>query len=709
MKLYMDYETRSRANIKTQGLYNYAMHPSTEVICLAWAIDDGPVNLWYPPYFSALLKRGAKDSSQLLEINKAIVAADEIEAHNAAFERLITEFVLQRQTGGAIMPIPFLKWRCSAAHAAYLSMPRSLDGLCSALGADQQKDGGGYKLIQALSNPRANGTFCEDPKLLLEMGAYCVQDVKAERGASKMMPAWPASEVRIWQLDQIINDRGVPVDLDAVDKLAVAVAKAKAELLEEIKELADGEIKSTRQVAAALKWLSERGLDLPNLKKQTVLDALTRPDLLDEVVDFLHIRQSEGGSAVSKLKPFRTFSQEDGRARGLFLYHGAGTGRWAGKHIQPHNFPRDKFKDIKDAEGNIITSAEAQVEQVIAGNFFDGCHLVQVSRCLRGMICAKEDEKLTAVDFTGVEARVLAWLAGEHHILQAFREGRDTYKLAAASIYGVTYDQVTGEQRQIGKVAELALGYQGWAGAFLAMAIGYGVKLLDKATRAELAAEWEKGDIIVHPLDPDRFERIKTMFKTADGYVAACEEARAVEIVKPWRANRPATRALWYGLDAAAKQAVGSPGQAFQFAGVKFCVLRGYLFMRLPSGRNLAYYNPGFKDTTDKYGRERRVITFWGVDPKTKAWAEQTTYGGKLVENAVQGLARDLLVEAMFNAELLGYPVVMHVHDEFVTEVPEESAEAHLEIQEQMACVLPAWAEGLPMGAEGWTAKRYKK
>lgn len=690
MKLTLDFETRSHVNIRVKGAHAYAKSPTTEIICVAFKVDDGETLLYFPPYFSHILGRLEYDRHIRSLLLAAMTTATRIDAHNAQFERLIWQHVMIVEDPE--MPeIELERWFCTAAHAASLALPRSLGDVGVALNLPQQKSEDGTALIARLCSPH-DGAFHEDRESIWKLGLYCCQDVETEHALATVLPPFPSSERAVWQLDQIINDRGVPVDLESVAKLREQVAAEEENLFAEIEIITRGEIKSARQVEKSIGWLAGQGLVLPDLTKTTVADALKKGAPTPEAKRFLEIRQSLAKASVAKLAAFEAGSEADGRARGLFLYHGASTGRWAGRKVQPQNFVRDSYKTVLEVEMAVEGAAE-------------GCPIMNASKSLRGMICAKDGKKLLAVDFSSIEARVLAWGAGEHHVLKAFRDNLDLYKVAAQAIYGVPYELVTADQRQIGKVSELALGYQGWAGAFITMGEGYGVKLVDEGRRAQLTEQWKANEQVVHPLDVDRADFLHKFFHTPEAYIAACEEARAVEIVKPWRAARPATRAFWYGLEDAAKKAVTEPGAVYSFGPVKFKVQDKFLFMRLPSGRNLAYYEPMLEEKTDRYKRTKMVVTFMADDVKY-GWQRWSTYGGKLTENWVQAVSRDLLVHTMQCAEALDFDTVMHVHDELVCEMPDDS---RLQMLEQIARQLPVWAAGLPMGAAGWAAKRYKK
>jgi len=481
---------------------------------------------------------------------------------------------------------------------------------------------------------------------------YCIQDVEAEHSLSSSLYDLSDKELEIWQLDQKINDMGVYIDVDGAKNLIGKVEESEKELLKEITLITNGKVSSPRQVAVSIDWLSTYKVEVENLQKETVKDLL-KQDIPDNVKRFLQIRQSLGKSSVSKLKAMVNMADADNRIRGAFLFSGAHTKRWTGRGFQPHNFPRDTYSH-EDIE-SILTYDNETIELLYASVFHTA------SKCLRGMITVEKGNIFYCADFSAIEARVLAWLANEVKTLNAFREGKPIYKLAASDIFGVPIDKVSSYQRLVGKVSVLALGYQGYIGAFQSMAPTYGVHV---------------------------------------------EDERAAEIAMAWRKNNPNIVAFWKGIESAAKMAVKT-GRPHKYGMIKFGMRDKFLHMRLPSGNILSYYDPEIDTVTTKYGQVKEVISYMGVNPKTKKWERQLTYGGKLTENAVQGSARCLLAWAMLRADKAGYTISMHVHDEILSEVPKGfgSLEDFINIMSEV----PDWAKGCPLGAEGWEGIRYRK
>lgn len=648
MRLIIDFESRSRVDLRKRGAYVYAADPSTEIMCCAFKADNGPTCLWFPKG-TTLAMEDALGASRVLcadALAELVGDADELGAHNAQFERLMWREIMVKRHG--FPPQPTHRWRCSAARAAALALPRHLDGVGAALNLPIQKDKEGHKLMLRMCKPTKTGDWIEDAASIVRLAQYCVQDVETEHAVEQALPPLPESEERIWQLDQEINDRGVAIDIEGCKILNAEVAQAKIAFNAEIAELTNGAVTTPGQRDKIIDWLEGEGVEMEDMTKTSVTGVLeVLADMPESAAKrLLEIRQTGSLTSVAKLKAMVTLASADGRVRGSLLYYAATTGRWGGKGIQGQNLPRDSYK------------TEAEVEAVLLGAF-EGCAIKAASRCIRGMIIANEGKQLIASDYGAVEARVLAWLAGENHVLDAFRAGLDTYKVAAAAIYGVAYENVTKDQRQTGKTAELACGYQGWQGAWAKMAETTGCTIGDE-------------------------EEVKT-------------------IILAWRANRPATKNLWGGLEEAAVQTVIT-GKVHKYGKIMFGIKGPYLFMRLPSGRMLAYPFPE-TEKRDRYGKEVDVVTFMTTNSYTKKWERQSTYGGKLTENAVQAIARDLLCDAIINFDMLGLPVVLHVHDEIVIETAEDFLHSAENIMQQM----PAWAEGLPMAAEGWRAFRYRK
>ena len=667
-KLTIDFETRSAAPLKTCGAAAYAEHPSTEVICLALKCEGADPVIWYAGPFHAMVHALDWRSHFMLvgdeHMKSMIEDADIIEAHNAQFEYFIWKYVMPRY-GFKMFDVK--KLRCSAAKAAAFSLPRSLADACAAAGVDQQKDTEGYKLMMRLCKPRrprkedmtndpdwATRTYWhESPEEFLRLGQYCCQDVRAEEALSNAIPDLIEPEQKLWLLDLQINDRGIRVDAPAAEAILSCVSEHSEALEADFRRMTG--LASPRQRDATLGLLKQMGADMYGLTASDVDNALdTESD--PDIRKILFIRQSLSKSSTAKYKSMLGARNSDDRIRGCFMFHGAGTGRWTGKIVQPQNFPRGAFGDV---DGCIRLFENGDLEGI---DLLYGDPMVAASTCIRGMIVPEEGKDFVCADYSSIEGRVLAWLAGEESALSVYRSGFDPYKVAASEIYHVDYDAVTKAQRQIGKVAELALGYQGSVGAFNAMAANYGVSLSEDEVKG---------------------------------------------IVESWRASRPLTTTLWRELESAAFQAIENPKAVFEYRGTKFAVRGKFLAMRLPSGRCLWWAKPRLEEKEMPWGKIKRVIAVEGVNSLTRKWQTQYLYGGLLAENLTQATARDILVNGMFNVEKAGYPVVMHVHDEVLSEVPEGFGS--VEEFEKLMCTLPDWGKEIPMKAEGWRGKRYRK
>lgn len=680
-KLIIDFETRSRCELKTRGVYVYAEDPSTDIICMAAKWNDEDPVLWISPPFLTVLNPDGRTEGRaygLPLINadrmlQLIAKADEIHAHNAQFERVMWQYVMTGKYG--YPAIPMKKWRCTAAKAAYFALPRALGMACEALHLPQQKDQIGYRTMLKLCKPRSNGQWNEDPADFLVLFKYCIQDVVAEYTLDKALLDLPEKEQELYELDQKINDRGVAVDVESIKNLMYKVEEKERRLLMETQSITGGVVRSPKQVEATIQWMKSRGVIVDDLTKASVLTTLGTKIPAD-VKRLLEIRQAIAKSSVAKLDAMMRFANADGRVRGTLLYYGANTGRWAGKGIQPQNFPRESFLD-EDIQ-KVLYNGIHEVDQEY------GCTMTAASRCLRGMIWAGPGKTFLCMDFASIEARVLAWLAAEKETVEAFAKNEDLYKIEAGHIFKKKAADIDKAQRMIGKVAVLALGYQGWTGAFAAMAEGYGLDLLDRAA----LARYKEG-----PNKPTPEEEKEIL------------ERPIVEIIRAWRESHPRIVEFWRGVETAALLAVKTK-QPHEYGGIKYGVRGRFLHCRLPSGRLLAYCDPGTKIIKTKYGIQKEVISFWGMDSFTNKWCEQATYGGKLTENIVQAVARDLLAEALKRLDKAGFDICMHVHDEVMAE---EKDDKRIGLFEKLITEVPTWAAGCPIGAEGWSGRRYKK
>lgn len=662
MKLVIDMETRSRVDLKKCGVYVYAEDESTDILCIAVKVDDFTPKLWVDDLVHYATENLTISFERIYaeELNQLIKKADEIHAHNVQFERVMWIQVMVGRYN--YLEIPFYKWRDTAAKAAVFALPRNLDGACKALKLSHQKDMAGHRIMTKMCKPNNRGVWQEDPDDFIKLCEYCIDDVEAEYALDKALPDLTESELEIWRMDQLINDRGIYVDIEAIDNLMYKIKEKGKRLLEEVKDITDGKLNSTSQRNAMLVWLKENGLELPDLTKDTVAEVLKSVSAIyGKVRRLLEIRQSLAKTSVSKLQAMKRMACEDDRVRGTIIYYGANTGRFSGKGIQPHNYPSNAHSP--ETIDKILYSGLKGAEELT-----QSCIIQETSKCLRGMLTAAPGYDLICGDFKSIEAVILAWVAGEKSVLQAFRDGLDLYKVAAMDVYKGNYEDVTKEERFVGKTIVLACGYQGWIAAYKAMA-----------------------NEEINKMDDDEIS----------------------EIIGRWRNARVATVRFWRGIESAASETVRT-GKVHSYRGIKFGIRNNFLHCRLPSNRLLSYYNPKLADIVTKYDQEKRVVSFMGITSMSKKWERQFTYGGKLTENIVQALARDMLVEAMQRLERAGLKrIVLHVHDEIVCEILELGSVSERQMMqtefETVMSETPEWAEGCPIGVESWIGKRYRK
>jgi len=651
-ELHLDVESRSIVDLRKTGAHPYWMHEETHLWCACYCVDDEPIQDWLPgdPTPDA--------------VQQAVFEGWDIYAHNSQFEKLAWQHKLGPRHG---WPVPDPEqFHCTAAWAAAMALPRDLGGAAEAMGLPVTKDQAGRRLMLSMAKPRSKPgqplRWWDLPERIERLVAYCRTDVEVERALTKRLRALSENERKLFLLDAQINDRGVRVDLEKVQQASIIVKKALADLDREIGIRTRNAVTKATQAARLTQWLNEQGVDVESVDKVAVKSALTTvtdPNLRR----VLEIRQEAAKSSTAKLEAFQNRACADGRMRENLLFHGAATGRWSGKGAQLQNLPRPSLK-----QHDIEAAIDAMQSKDPAWLTLWGPPLSVVSDCLRGMIIADPGKELVMADFSAIEGRVLAWLAGEQWKLDAYRaydrgEGPDLYKLTAAGILGIPVEEVTGEQRQgQGKVPELFLGYGGGKGAFISGAALYGYHV---------------------------------------------EEERADEIKVAWRAQNPAIVQFWYDLDRAAMSAVRQPGRQFKAGRISYASAGNILWCRLPSGRLLSYVDPKIREVETPWGAMRDSVTYMGVDSVTRKWDRHKAYGGHWAENCCQAVARDVMAEAMLRVEQRGWPVVLTCHDEIISEVPAGTATA--EEYEAELCALPDWAEGLPLAAEGCVSRRYRK
>lgn len=684
--LHLDFETRSKVDIKKTGVSVYAMDPSTDAHCMAYAFGDEPVQLW------------KRDEPIPPEIENHILLGGLIYAHNAAFEQAIWRYVMHGRYG---WPLPDgEQWRCTMVMAYAMALPGALEHLGPALGTGFDKDMAGNRLMLAMAKPRkarkgedpSKTYWRESPEDFDRLFSYCRDDVEAERAADKRLVRLRPSEQAFWHLDQRINLRGVHVDVELAKRSRAIVEAHTAALDKEMAQVTDYEVSSCSNVNQLKVFLKSRGVQLgekldkekmiyvETLGKDTIDEILARQDVDAASRRALELRREGGKASVDKIEALLNGLGPDGRARDLIQFHAANTGRAGGRRFQPQNILRpDEDFDIDGAIDVILKNDTRKAMDILDAMY--GTPITCVSYTLRGMINAPAGKKIVAADFSNIEGRVLAWLAGEKNKLQAFRDfdagtGPDLYKLMASNILGKPVADVSKLERQnYGKVPELACGFGGGVGAFQTMAQAYGIDMPDE---------------------------------------------QADEIKTGWRDANPAIVRFWRDLDDAAIEAVLHPGQRYDVGPVSFKVAGSFLWMRLPSGRALCYPYPKIMPVKTPWGEMRDALTFKTVpnvsnrkkivhadSSNTSKWARISTYGGALSENATQAMARDVLYEAQPRLEAAGYPIILHVHDENVSEVDEGFGSARE--YEQIMCEPLPWAPGLPLAASGFESCRYRK
>jgi DNA polymerase len=668
-------EGASKSGLSAVGAEVYALHPSTRVICLAW-----DKNLWRP------------EDSDPVELLERIKRGETLSAWNSTFERWVWRCCLPQWP-----EIPLRQIVDSSPRARTWSIPGSLAGAAKVMRLGAQKDTRGNALIRKFSIPR-NPTkgdpslvtlATDDPAAAREFEEYCLQDVEVETALSRVLPELSPFELRVWFLDQEINDRGIPVDAKAVDNACEILRQAARVLNAELAKLTGGNVTAASQTAKLLAWVNDPALE--NMQADTITEYLKR-DVLPAVRRALEIRQELGSTSTKKIWAFQNRTTAAGRLHGQLLYAGADrTARWAGRGTQPQNFPRGVSGWSTDKTEEFLQALECRDFMALQRRF--GNVLKCLASSLRGLICASEGHDLIGSDYTAIEAVVLAVLAGEQWRIDVFNGHGKIYESSASKITGTSLDEYAAyalhndahhPDRGLGKLAELASGYGGGVGAWMK----FGADTFFTPDRCEEYREqWEA-------------------YKHRDRHTL--QEFAIQKQVWAWREASPAIVSFWKGLEYAAMQAVKRPGESHAYRSIRYQVERDVLYCTLPSGRRLAYHEP--RIGPGKFGP---VIFYRGGNKdKDKGpigdWVQLNTYGGKLTENVVQAVARDILANALLNVEAAGYRPVMHVHDEIICE--EKHGDGSVAELESIMGIMPDWATGWPVrAAGGWRGKRFRK
>ena len=641
--LEMDIESFSDVDLIKCGVYAYADSPAFEILLFAYSFDGGETQI-------IDLAQGEKLPA---EVEDAIFDVSVTKtAYNANFERTCLSKYFGRY-------IPPESWHCSAVQAAMLALPRSLEDVGRVLGLDEQKMKEGKELIRYFCVPckptKANGGRtrnlpCHAPEKWELFKTYCKRDVDVEKSIRRKLHNFPIpeSEMELYRLDQRINDRGVLVDMGLVEQ-AIACERLHKEVVTKRAYELTG-LENPNSVAQLKGWLGDKGMEAESLSKKAVADMIAETD--GEVEELLRLRLLMAKTSVKKYEAMERSVCSDGRVHGLLQFYGANrTGRFAGRLVQIQNLPQNHLPDLELARELVKQRRFEDIELL-----YDSTPNV-LSELIRTAFIPKPGCRFVVADFSAIEARVLAWLSGEQWRLDVFTSHGKIYEASASSMFHVLMEEITkgSPLRQKGKLAELGLGFGGASGALISMgALDMGL------TEDELPP-----------------------------------------LVAAWRKANPHITQFWWDVDAAAIKAV-TEKQKTKVGKIIFEYKSGILFITLPSGRKLSYVKP--RMAVNRFGRDG--LTYEGIS-ENKKWSRIETYGPKLVENIVQGTARDLLAEAMLRVEKKGYPIVMHCHDEIIAEVPEDSGSVD-EMCEIMA-VQPEWAEGLPLRADGYQCSFYQK
>lgn len=652
--LSIDIETASSIDLGKAGVYRYAESPDFTVLLFGYSIDHEPVQV-------VDLASGEQMPAEVLAalVDPAVIKT----AFNATFERICLSAWLRTHHPHLLDEAQLLdasQWRCTMVWAAYLGLPMSLDAVAQVLSLPVQKDSAGKKLIRQFCLPATGDLFnpggvfnppSSDPESWRQFIGYNQRDVEVELAIQARLSSFPMpdAEWATYALDQRINDHGIRLDLDFVDQAVRCDEQHRAGALARAQQLTG--LSNPNSPIQLKQWLADNGCEIESLTKADVATALTAATGV--VREVLQLRGDLAKSSVKKYQAMQHVAGGDRCARGLIQFNGAGrTGRFAGRLVQVQNLPRNYLPDLETAR-TLVRDGEFETVDLLYPSVPD-----TLSQLVRTAFIPSEAHRFIVADFSAIEARVIAWLAGEQWRLDLFRAGGDIYCQSASQMFGVPVEKhgINADLRQKGKISELACGYGGSVGALTAMgALDMGL------------AETE--------LKP---------------------------LVDAWRDANPNIVGLWYDVEEAALTAIRTRTPV-KHRWLTFSVESGILFIALPSGRRLAYVQPSIGE--NQWGNPS--INYWGVGANKK-WQVLETYGGKLVENVVQAIARDLLTHALHTLDDAGHKIVMHVHDEAVVDEPYDSA-ATAETVCKLMATPPAWARGLPLDADGYECSFYMK
>lgn len=716
-KATIDFETRSACDLMKTNSYIYARHHTTEIMCMAYHVPGmEKIKLWHPAYPHL----GIEESEEPTELFDWIEAGGLVEAHNAFFERMIWKWVAHKRLGWPrVRP---RQWRCSAAKAAAHSLPRALEKVLIALGLEEQKDKEGHRLMQKLSKPRkarkaersewsvfGSGEmgllWHEDKEEFKRLWKYCRQDVRCEIALSEVVDDLSPYELKVWQMDQAINERGFWCDLALADA-ALEIAELEVEHLNSrLEKLTDGMVTKASNRKNIKQFISEVcNVELKDMKAETVEEVLDTEGLSPRAKKVLTLAKSANRTSTKKYSSMKKHACEhDWRIRNGLLYCGADrTGRFSGKGVQPHNFPRGKIKDMDGAVADIMGSDLRWLRMM----GYDP--MEHLSGALRGALGASPGNEIAVADFAAIEARVVFWLADCKKALQAFYNDEDIYCDMASVVYRKEVTKDMAAERFLGKQAILGLGFGMGPPKFLTTLRKYKVsfsreeikKIVPEFTRRK---EWmiENGKRF-YGRNMERDSKID--FRADADELTLCKY-----VVDVYRDRYEEVKQLWKDQEAAAIEAMLNKGRRIKCGRVSWHFDGTFLRCRLPSGRDLHYYGARLERGRDNFGNEGYKLRYMGTNPKTKQWGMVDTYGGKLVENIVQAIARDFMVHGMmvvhYGQDV--YKLILSIHDELVAEKPAGVGSAD-EFAALMSTPTP-WGAGCPIDAKAWVGVRYRK
>lgn len=674
-KIYLDFETHSLADLKAVGAYKYAADPSTDVLCVGAMLQEKDQSF-------------IVTSSELACTGKALCLIRSAEDPNTIFishgifDQFIWNEVMAKKYGYPSIPIE--RWRCTMSKCYAHGLSGSLEEVAIALNLPIKKDMEGRDNMLSLSKPRKNSTFwtpTDKPDSFRKLYEYCKTDVEVMRLIDEILPDLSAKEQRIWFIDQRINMEGIRVDTDNIRRAIELSTSDNDNKQRTFRDTTGGIPNDSRQRAKLLKWLNVNGVPVIDTKKSTLVAALESGQYDEDINTVMSICISSGKTSLAKYSKMLKRADENGIIRELLQYHGAHTGRWAGRGIQIQNFPRETYNSE-----TVLETLSYDDEELYSIFYRDTSGAL--SSMLRKVIIAPEGNTFYGADFSQIEARVLAWLAGQKSKLEAYERGEDLYCKAASEIFGITIIKEDKAERQVGKVAELALGFGGGIGAFVTMSSTYNVDI-----SPIYSSIWRKANPYEKQQAEISFDRY-----LRNGNSISKEVGLTADIIKQrWRNANKAIVDYWQRVEEAARMAIQNEGLSIKSLYTITRLRNGTRFLqcRLPSGRVFSYLDP----SCDR----NRSLSY-----RAPKFGISKTYGGELVENIVQAVSRDIMAEAMVRLED-SFPTAFTVHDEIVAIPKENISERGFREFERIMRQVPVWANKLPIDVECWKGYRYGK